>query len=158
MVTKRALQLSAIVMLRPGSFIRAEWSEVDFDNAVWTIDIQHMKADTMIKKANRAEDRHIIPLPDQAVDILKSLIPLTGHSRYVFQSPATRKGVQRPLSKDTVLRAIYRMGFQGEMSAHGFRSMASTLLNDMRRPDGSRLWDRDAIERQLSHKDSKSSA
>ncbi len=154
MITKCALQLSAIVMLRPGSFIRAEWSEVDFDSAIWTIEIQHMKADTMIKKANREEDRHIIPLPDQAINILKSLIPLTGHSRYIFQSPATRKGKQAPMNKDTVLRAIYRMGFQGEMSAHGFRSMASTLLNDMRKADGSRMWDRDAIERQLSHKDS----
>lgn len=56
-------------------------------------------------------------------------------------------------SNETVTKAIYRMGFKGEMSAHGFRSMASTLLNDMRRPDGGRMWDSDAIERQLSHKD-----
>jgi integrase len=57
------------------------------------------------------------------------------------------------MSNETVTKAIHRMGFGGEMTGHGFRSMASTLLNDARRPDGTRLWDSDAVERQLSHKD-----
>ncbi len=153
LITKAALELSAIVMMRPGAFIRAEWLEIDFEAATWTIDVKHMKADTMIKKANREEDRHVIPLPTQAVEILKGLIPINAHSRYVFQSPATRRNVQAPMSNETVTKALHRMGFKGEMTAHGFRSMASTLLNDMRRPDGSRMWDADAIERQLSHKD-----
>jgi integrase len=58
------------------------------------------------------------------------------------------------MSSETVTKAIHRMGFAGEMTGHGFRAMASTILNDVRRPDGGRMWDADAIERQLSHKDS----
>ena len=57
------------------------------------------------------------------------------------------------MSNETITKAICRMGFKGEMTGHGFRSMASTLLNDMRRDDGSRMWDADAIEKQLAHKD-----
>jgi integrase len=157
-ITKCALQLSSIVMMRSGAFIRAEWAEIDFESATWTIDVKHMKADSMTKRANRVEDQHVIPLPAQAVEILKSLIPLTGHKRFVFHSPSARsdkhgKVKEVPMSAETVTVAIHRMGFAGEMTAHGFRSMASTLLNDMRRPDGGRMWDSDAIERQLSHKD-----
>lgn len=152
-VTKCALQLSALVMMRPGAFIRAEWQEINWATATWVIEVKHMKADTKVKQANREEDQHTIPLPKQAVAILRELQPLTGHSRYIFQSPHTRGNKQAPMSNETVTKAIYRMGFKGEMSAHGFRSMASTLLNDMRRPDGGRMWDSDAIERQLSHKD-----
>lgn len=152
-VTKCALQLSALVMMRPGAFIRAEWQEINWETATWVIEVKHMKADTKVKRANREEDQHIIPLPRQAVAILRELQPLTGHSRYIFQSPHTRANKQAPMSNETVTKALYRMGFKGEMSGHGFRSMASTLLNDMRRPDGGRMWDVDAIERQLSHKD-----
>lgn len=153
MITKAALELSSIVMMRPGALIKAEWAEIDFEAAIWTIEAERMKNPMMVKKANREEDRHIIPLPVQALAILKGLLPLTGHSRYVFQSPAARRKQQIPMSNETVTKAIHRMGFKGEMTGHGFRSMASTLLNDMRRPDGSRMWDIDAIERQLSHKD-----
>lgn len=153
LITKAALELSAIVMMRPGALIRAEWQEIDFESATWIIEAERMKNDTMVKKANRPEDRHIIPLPQQAIAIFKGLLPITGHSRYVFQSPAVRKGEQVPMSNETVLKALHRMGFKGQMTGHGFRSTASTLLNDMRRPDGLRMWDADAIERQLSHKD-----
>jgi integrase len=153
-VTKCALQLSAMVMMRPGAFIRAEWREIDFEAATWTIEVKHMKADTMIKRANREEDKHTIPLPVQAVAIFKNLFPLTGNGKFVFSSPAVRRGREAPMSNETVTKAIHRMGFAGEMTGHGFRAMASTLLNDMRRQDGGRMWDADAIERQLSHKDS----
>lgn len=152
-VTKCALQLSALVMMRQGAFIRAEWQEIDFDAAIWVIEAKHMKAETRVKQANREEDRHIIPLPYQAISLLKELYLLTGHSPFVFRSPHTKGNKHAPMSSETVTKALYRMGFKGEMSAHGFRSMASTLLNDMRRPDGGRMWDADAIERQLSHKD-----
>lgn len=152
-VTKCALQLSALVMMRPGAFIRAEWQEIDFATATWVIEVKHMKADSKVKQANREEDQHIIPLPHQAVTILRELHPLTGHSRFIFQSPHTKGKMQAPMSNETITKAICRMGFKGEMTGHGFRSMASTLLNDMRRDDGSRMWDADAIEKQLAHKD-----
>lgn len=152
-VTKCALQLSALVMMRQGAFIRAEWQEINFETAMWVIEVKHMKADTKVKRANREEDKHVIPLSRQALTILRELYPLTGYSRFVFQSPNIRGGKDAPMSSETVTKALYRMGFKGEMTGHGYRSMASTLLNDMRRPDGGRMWDADAIERQLGHKD-----
>lgn len=151
--TKSALKLSAMVMMRPGALIRAEWSEVDFERQTWTVEVKHMKASAMVKKANRKEDAHVIPLPAQAVEIFRELYPVTGHSVYVFQSPAARQGRQMPMSAETVGKALHRMGFAGEMTAHGFRGMASTALNAMRTPEGLRMWDADAIEAQLSHKD-----
>ena len=66
-VTKCALQLSALVMMRPGAFIRAEWQEIDFESATWVIEVKHMKADSKVKRANREEDQHTIPLPKQAL-------------------------------------------------------------------------------------------
>lgn len=152
-ITKCALQLSSMVMMRPGAFIRAEWKGIDLENALWTVEVKDMKAPMLIKNANRDIDAHLIPLPKQAVEIFKALYPFTGASLFVFQSPATRGGKDAPMSNETVTKALQRMGFQGQMTGHGFRSMASTLLNEMRRPDGGRMWDKDAIERQLSHKD-----
>lgn len=85
---------------------------------------------------------HIVPLSYQAVAVLRDLEPLTRQSRYVF--PSLRSG-ERPMSNNTVLAALRRMGYAREkMSGHGFRSMASTLLNEQG-------WNRDAIERQLAH-------
>lgn len=115
--------------------------------------MQHMKADTLIKQANRSEDSHIVPLPAQAIATLKSLQHLTGHTPYIFLSPHAKAKFPKPISRESPLNAIHNMGFKGKMTAHGFRSMASTLLNAMRTPTGSRMWDADAIERQLSHKD-----
>ena len=155
-ITKCALQLSALVMMRQGAFIRAEWREIDFEKATWVVEAKYMKADTKVKQANREEDQHIIPLSHQAISLLRELYFLTGHSPFVFRSPHIKGNKHAPMSSETVTKALYRMGFKGEMSAHGFRSMASTLLNDMRRPDGGRMWDADAIERQLSHKDKNS--
>jgi len=83
-----------------------------------------------------------VPLSRQAIAVLRDLQPLTGQVRYVF--PSLRTG-QRPMSNNTVLAALRRMGYaKEEMSGHGFRSMASTLLNEQG-------WNRDAIERQLAH-------
>jgi integrase len=85
---------------------------------------------------------HIVPLSKQAIDILREIHPLTGHGRYVFPSPRTDS---RPMSSNAILSALRRMGYaKDEMSGHGFRSMASTLLNEQG-------WNRDAIERQLAH-------
>jgi integrase len=131
-VTRCALRLAALLFVRPGELRRAEWGEVDFENAVWRIPAAKMKA--------RAE--HLVPLSPQAITVLRELHPLTGGGRYLFPSV---RGANRPMSENTVLAALRRMGYgTDEMSGHGFRSTASTLLNEMG-------WAPDFIERQLAH-------
>jgi integrase len=131
-VTRCALQLAPMVFVRPGELRHAEWVEIDFDTAEWRIPAEKMKAGTL----------HIVPLSRQALAVLQEIHPLTGHGRYVFPSPRTES---RPMSDNAVLAALRRMGYaKDEMSGHGFRSMASTLLNE-------HGWNRDAIERQLAH-------
>jgi integrase len=131
-VIRCALQLAPLVFVRPGELRHAEWREIDFDTAEWRIPAVKMKAKCL----------HIVPLSRQAMAILREIYPLTGHGRYVFPSP---RSDSRPMSDNAVLSALRRMGYANdEMSGHGFRSMASTLLNEMG-------WNRDAIERQLAH-------
>ncbi len=131
-VTRCALQLAPLVFVRPGELRHAEWAEIDFETAEWRIPAEKMKAGTL----------HIVPLSRQAQAILLEIHPLTGHGRYVFPSPRT---IKRPMSSNGVLSALRRMGYaKDEMSGHGFRSMASTLLNEQG-------WNPDAIERQLAH-------
>ena len=131
-VTRCALQLAPLVFVRPGELRQAEWSEFDLEMAEWRIPAEKMKAGAV----------HIVPLSRQALGILREIHPLTGHGRYVFPSPRTDS---RPMSSNAILSALRRMGYaKDEMSGHGFRSMASTLLNE-------HGWNRDAIERQLAH-------
>ena len=131
-VTRCALQLAPLVFVRPGELRHAEWSEFDLDAAEWRIPAEKMKAGVL----------HIVPLSKQVLGVLREIHPLTGHGRYVFPSPRTDS---RPMSSNAVLSALRRMGYaKDEMSGHGFRSMASTLLNEQG-------WNRDAIERQLAH-------
>lgn len=132
LVTKSALQLAPLLFVRPGELRRAEWSEIDTQAAEWRIPEGKMKARVA----------HIVPLAKQAIEIIEELRPLTGSGRYLF--PSERTG-ERPMSDGTMIAAIRRMGYaKGEMTAHGFRSLASTLLNEQG-------WSRDAIERQLAH-------
>jgi integrase len=134
-LTQIALQLSALLFVRPGELRRAEWSEINFDAAVWQIPAAKMKA--------RLE--HVVPLSRQALAFLRKAEAVTGEGRYVFPSIRTPL---RPMSENTVNSALRRLGFTGdEMTAHGFRAMASTLLNE------SGKWSPDAIERSLAHKD-----
>ena len=131
-VTRCALQLAPLFFVRPGELRHAEWSEFNLDAAEWRIPAEKMKAGVL----------HIVPLSRQALGVLREIHPLTGHGRYVFPSPRTDS---RPMSSNAILSALRRMGFaKDEMSGHGFRSMASTLLNEQG-------WNRDAIERQLAH-------
>ncbi|UCF90220.1 MAG: integrase arm-type DNA-binding domain-containing protein [Desulfobacterales bacterium] len=131
-VIRCALQLAPVVFVRPGELRHAEWSEINFETAEWRLPAEKMKSGVL----------HIVPLSKQALDILQELHPLTGHGRYVFPSPRTD---ERPMSSNAILSALRRMGYaKDEMSGHGFRSMASTLLNEQG-------WNRDAIERQLAH-------
>lgn len=126
-----ALRLAPLVFVRPGELRHAQWEDIDFEAAEWRYTVT--KTDT----------QHIVPLSRQAVEILRELQPLTGQSRYVF--PGARSNV-RPMSDNAILAAMRRMGIgKEEMSGHGFRAMARTILDEVLgfRPD--------YIEHQLAH-------
>ena len=139
-VTRAALQLAPLVFVRPGELRKAEWAEFDLDAAEWRIDSTRMKRSKQDKVTGAS---HLVPLSTQAVEILRDLHPLTGHGRYVF--PSLRTG-ERPMSDNAVLSALRRMGFpKDEMTGHGFRAMARTLLAERLGVDES------VIEAQLAH-------
>jgi integrase len=132
--TACALKLAPLFFVRPGELRNAEWSEFDLDNAEWRIPAEKMKM--------KMKTPHIVPLSKQALVILNELYPYTGQERYLFPSNRTR---ERPISNNTINGALRRLGYsKDEMTGHGFRSMASTILNEQG-------WNRDAIERQLAH-------
>ena len=139
-ITRAALQLAPLVFVRPGELRKAEWVEFDLDAAQWRIPAARMKRTKQEKLSGTA---HVVPLSRQAVAILRELHPLTGHGRYLFPSPRTG---ERPMSDNGVLSALRRMGFPSdEMTGHGFRAMARTLLAE-------RLGvDEAVIEAQLAH-------
>lgn len=134
-VTMIALQLSPHLFVRPGELRHAEWSEIDLGAALWTIPAGEMK----MRKPR------LVPLSQQAVELFQRLHAITGPKGYAFPSIRTSA---RPMSENTVNAGLRRLGFAGdEMTAHGFRAMASTLLNE------SGQWNPDAIERALAHGD-----
>ena len=140
-MTRAALGLSALLFQRPGNIRQMQWSWIDFENALLTIPSTDMKR-SKIQKINGRP--HLVPLASQALQYLIELKPLTGHGKYVF--PSLRSG-ERPMSDNTVNAALRRMGFsQEEMSAHGFRATARTLMVE-RIPGISP----DVIEAQLAH-------
>lgn len=121
--TRAALELSALLFQRPGNMRAMQWADVDLEAAMWTITSEDMKRTVAGKAKGRP---HLVPLSTQAVKILRDLEPLTGHGRYVFPSLLTG---QRCMSENTVNTALRRMGIgREEMTAHGFRAMARTLL------------------------------
>lgn len=131
--THAALNLMALLFLRPGELRAAEWSEFDLEKAVWTIPAERTKM----------RRPHQVPLPEQAIAVLKKLHPITGSGKLAFPSVRT---VLRPISENTLNAALRRLGYsQEEATAHCFRATASTLLNE------SGKWNADAIERQLAH-------
>lgn len=131
-VTGFALKLAPLVFVRPGELRAAEWTEFDLDAAEWRIPASRMKMG----------EQHIVPLSRQAVKILREVHPLTSRWRYVFPSLLTR---DRPMSENTINAALRRLGYDGDVqTGHGFRSTASTLLNEHGFPP-------DVIELQLAH-------
>jgi integrase len=129
-----ALRFAPLVFVRAGELRKAEWSEIDFDHALWSIPASRMK----IKRD------HLVPLSDQALAILQELHPLTGKGTYVFPTIRTQF---RPMSENTINAALRRLGYgQDEMCAHGFRTMASTRLHELG-------WPSRVIEMQLAHVD-----
>jgi integrase len=130
------LQLAPHVFVRPGELRHAEWEEIDLEGALWIIPADKMK----MRKP------HHVPLSTQSVALLQDLRSVTGPAGYVFPSIRTRT---RPMSGNTLNASLRRLGYtKDEMTAHGFRAMASTLLNE------SGKWNPDAIERALAHGDS----
>jgi len=137
LVTRLALQLAPLVFVRPGELRHAEWSEIDFDKVLWKIPAEKMKMKQI----------HLVPLSQQAIQIISDIKPLTGSGRYLF--PSIRSTV-RAMSNNTILAALRRMGYpKDEMTGHGFRGMASTLLHELG-------WESKLVERQLAHTDKNS--
>lgn len=128
--TMYALQLLALTFVRTNELIGAEWDEFDLEAKLWMIPAERMKMRT----------EHIVPLADQAVAILNELKVMAGKSRFVFPG----RNRDKPISNNTMLFALYRLGYKGKMTGHGFRAVASTMLNEQG-------WRPDVIERQLAH-------
>ena len=136
--TRAALELLALTFVRPGELRAAEWAEFDLDAGVWAIPAEKMK----MKRPHR------VPLAPRAVAILRELQGITGAGKFLF--PSIRSAA-RCMSENTINAALRRLGFaQDEMTGHGFRSAASSMLNE------SGQWNADAIERQLAHVDNDS--
>ena len=123
-IVRTALQLAPLLYQRPANLRMMEWAELDLDAALWTIPSMKMKR-TKEEKEN-GED-HAVPLPVQAVTLLRNLQPLTGHGVYVF--PGERSH-DRPISDNSVRSALYALGFGKEQTWHGFRASARTMLVD----------------------------
>lgn len=138
LITRSALALAPLVFVRPGELRHAEWCDIDLNKAIWKIPADKMKMNRI----------HLVPLSSQSVAILKELQPLTGAGKYVF---AGAYDLNRPMSENTVNKALRTLGYdtKTQMTGHGFRSMASTLLNEQG-------FNRDAIEMQLAHSENDS--
>lgn len=133
-IARYAMQFTAYTFVRPGELRHAEWSEMNLNERIWRIPAEKMKMKLP----------HLVPLSRQAVETLQQIKPVTRHGKYIFPNDRSPAG-DRPMSDGTIRVALRSMGFTNEqMTAHGFRSMASTILNENN-------WSPDAIERQLAH-------
>jgi integrase len=131
--TRCAIRLLVLTAVRPGELRAAPWSEFDLDAATWTIPKERMKA----------RRPHVVPLPRQAVAILRGLYEITGSYDLLFPG---QQNPDRPMSENTINKALRLMGYEGRQTGHGFRHLLSTELNG-------RSYNRDWIERQLAHGD-----
>ena len=129
--TRFAMKLMTYTFVRTSELIETTWPEFDLDNARWTIPPERMKMKTP----------HIVPLSHQAVEVLRALKLLTGNGRLAFPGAIDRN---KPMSNNTILTALYRLGYQGRMTGHGFRGLASTILNESG-------FDEAHVELQLAH-------
>lgn len=131
-IVKCAFKLSPLLFVRPGELRKMEWKDVNLDSAEWVYHVS--KTDTM----------HIVPLARQAVEVLREIRPLTGHGKYVFHG---ERDHDRPMSDNAIRSALRRMGWANdEMTPHGFRAMASTILDNMG-------YKQEWLERQLAHEE-----
>jgi len=130
-LTRLAMKLLALTFVRTSELIEARWAEIDFEDRRWNIPAQRMKMDTP----------HIVPLARQAIEVLDLLRPLTGSGELIF--PGDRDPM-KPMSNNTILLALDRMGYRGRQTGHGFRGLASTLLHEQG-------YAHEHIELQLAH-------
>lgn len=130
-VTRLAIKLMALTFVRTSELIGAKWAEFDFEEARWDIPAERMKMRTP----------HIVPLASQAIEVLEMLRTLTGSSEWLF--PGDRSST-KPMSNNTILKALERMGYKGRMTGHGFRGLASTILHE-------KGFAHEHIELQLAH-------
>jgi integrase len=129
-LTALALRLLALTFVRTGELVGATWDEIDLDGGTWIVPAARMKMG----------NEHVVPLSRQAVEVLAGLRAIGGGSKYVFPG----RNPDKPISNNTMLFALYRLGYKHKMTGHGFRAVASTMLNEAGfRPD--------VIERQLAH-------
>lgn len=133
-LTRWAIRLLTLTAVRPGELRAAPWAEFDLNAATWTIPKERMKA----------RRPHIVPLPNQAVTILRQLEEVTGSYALLFPG---QQNPERPMSENTINKALRLMGYEGRQTGHGFRHLLSTELNG-------RGYNRDWIERQFAHGDS----
>lgn len=129
--TQLALQLLALTFVRTNELIGALWDEFDLNNGLWIVPATRMKM----------RNEHVVPLTQQTLNILAELKTIAGNSRYLLPG----RNPNKTISNNTLLFALYRLGYKGKMTGHGFRAVASTALNE------SGLFSPDAIERQLAH-------
>ena len=129
--TRLALQLLATTFVRTTELRKAEWPEFDFDNGIWTIPPERAKM----------QDAYLVPLSCQSLQILADLKQLNGDQRFAFPG----EGLKGVMSENTILYALYRLGYRSRMTGHGFRAVASTVLNE-------HGFNEDWIERQLDHR------
>lgn len=132
-MTRRALHLLALTFVRTGELIGAKWSEIDFGRAEWHIPASRMKM----------RRPHVVPLSKQALALLREQQAVSGEKPFVFYNQASKS---KHISNGAFLMALRRMGYQGRMTGHGFRALASTILNE-------KGYSPDVIERQLAHED-----
>jgi len=130
-ITRLAMRLMAYTFVRTSELIESEWPEFDLERARWDIPAERMKMDTP----------HIVPLSRQSVDVLRALTLLSGRGRFVFPGALDKN---KPMSNNTILFALYRLGYKGRMTGHGFRGLASTILHESDFAD-------EHIELQLAH-------
>jgi integrase len=141
-VVRHALRLMPHVMVRPGNLRTAQWSQIDLKKKMWRIPAHNMKGS---KRDKISGEDHVVPLSSQVLEILESLHPLTSSGTYLFPGARDKR---RPMSDNAVLSAMRVMGFgRDEVSGHGFRATASTLLNEHSH------FKADVIEAQLAHKE-----
>lgn len=128
--TQLALQLLTLTFVRTNELIGAPWTEFDLDHALWIVPAERMKM----------RNEHVVPLTSRALEIIHELKAIAGNSRYLLPG----RNPNKPISNNTLLFALYRLGYKGKMTGHGFRAVASTILNESG-------FNPDAIERQLAH-------
>lgn len=129
-----AIRLLMLTFLRTGEMRKTKWADIDFEAKEWRVPAEHMKKRTL----------HIVPLAYQTIELLKELKTLTGTSEYIL--PAQNRRKSKIISDNTINQALKRMGYKGKLVGHGFRSLASTTLNELE-------FSSDVIERQLAHQE-----